>query len=193
MFQWLYNYLHQWYNNNYKKTFYYLYYIRLYKILRSMHNVVEVTRTVLCHTHLVMCQTWNWIAVSGRQTSGNSPFSLFRASSSLCMWQDSILHRGCVKGCQSITVVLSQSILLLVEITCSAKALLFISNVWTALWCSFTHCARVLPVCPMYGMPDVYLTLQSSHKFDTQPNACDTEQCEWALQHHACSLVSCTV
>ena len=26
-------------------------------------------------------------------------------------------------------------------------------------------------------LPDVYLTLQSSHKFDTQPNACDTEQC----------------
>ena len=26
-------------------------------------------------------------------------------------------------------------------------------------------------------LPDVYLTLQSSHKFDTQPNACDTDQC----------------
>ena len=26
-------------------------------------------------------------------------------------------------------------------------------------------------------LPDVYLTLQSSHKIDTQPNACDTEQC----------------
>ena len=26
-------------------------------------------------------------------------------------------------------------------------------------------------------LPDIYLTLQSSHKFDTQPNACDTEQC----------------
>ena len=26
-------------------------------------------------------------------------------------------------------------------------------------------------------LPDVYLTLQSSHKFNTQPNACDTEQC----------------
>ena len=26
-------------------------------------------------------------------------------------------------------------------------------------------------------LSDVYLTLQSSHKIDTQPNACDTEQC----------------
>ena len=31
-----------------------------------MHNVVEVTRTGLCHTHLVVCQTCDWIAVSGR-------------------------------------------------------------------------------------------------------------------------------
>ena len=29
----------------------------------------------------------------------------------------------------------------LVEVTCSAKALLFTSNVWTVLWCSFTCCA----------------------------------------------------
>ena len=31
-----------------------------------MHDVVEVTRTVLCHTHLVVCQSCDWIAVSGR-------------------------------------------------------------------------------------------------------------------------------
>ena len=31
-----------------------------------MHDVVEITRTVLCHTHLVVCQTCDWIAVSGR-------------------------------------------------------------------------------------------------------------------------------
>ena len=31
-----------------------------------MHDVAEVTRTVLCHTHLVVCQTCDWIAVSGR-------------------------------------------------------------------------------------------------------------------------------
>ena len=31
-----------------------------------MHNVVEVTHTVLCHMHLVVCQTCDWIAVSGR-------------------------------------------------------------------------------------------------------------------------------
>ena len=35
-------------------------------MLRSMHDVVEVTRTVLCHTHLVVCQTCDWIAESGR-------------------------------------------------------------------------------------------------------------------------------
>ena len=31
-----------------------------------MHDVVEVTRTGLCHAHLVVCQTYDWIAVSGR-------------------------------------------------------------------------------------------------------------------------------
>ena len=31
-----------------------------------MHDVVEVTRTVLCHTHLVVCQICDWITVSGR-------------------------------------------------------------------------------------------------------------------------------
>ena len=70
-----------------------------------MHNVVEVTHTVLCHMHLVVCQTCDWIAVSVRQTSGSRSFSLFKASSSLCMCQDSIVHRGCVKACRSITVV----------------------------------------------------------------------------------------
>ena len=31
-----------------------------------MHDIVEVTCTVLCHMHLVVCQTCDWIAVSGR-------------------------------------------------------------------------------------------------------------------------------
>ena len=72
-------------------------------------------------------------------------------------------------------------------------------------WHAFTH-----PRCTMESwhihkeedalnrekglLPDVYLTLQSSHKFDTQPNACDTDQCVWPLQHHACSFtVSCGI
>ena len=67
-----------------KKTFCYLYYIRLYKIVRSMHDVVDVTCTVLCHPHLVVCQNCDWIAVSG-----SSLFSLFRVCSPLCMCQDS--------------------------------------------------------------------------------------------------------
>ena len=36
------------------------------KTLRSMHDVIEVTCTVLGHTHLVVCQAYDWIAVSGR-------------------------------------------------------------------------------------------------------------------------------
>ena len=31
-----------------------------------MHDVIEVTCTVLGHTHLVVCQAYDWIAVSGR-------------------------------------------------------------------------------------------------------------------------------
>ena len=94
-----------------------------------MYDILEVTCTVLSRTHLVVCQTCDWIAVSGRHQA----VVLFLYSEHLPLCVESIVHRECVKACRLITVVLSQSILWLVEITYSAKALLFTSNVQTAL------------------------------------------------------------
>ena len=87
-----------------------------------MHDVVEVTRTVLCHTHLVVCQTCDWIAVSGRHQA--VVLFLYSEHLPLCVCAKTPLYIKHVwkKACWSITVVLSQSILWLVEITGSTIA-----------------------------------------------------------------------
>ena len=89
-----------------------------------MHDVVEVACTVLCHMHLVVFQTCYWIAVSGRHQA--VVLFLYSEHLPLCVCAKTPLYiKDVWKHVDRLLWCCPQSILWLVEITSSAKALLF--------------------------------------------------------------------